>query len=809
MLPAQAQLPRLLASAVAQPSAAPPVETPEVALQSGASLVKRASAGVRELERIRQQGAGEAELETLYDALPTERDELAKRIAAARKAIHEAHSAFRFQDIRFAVDEDRKRIDAWASQVGKASEALETGKKRTRELLQFWERAGKLARDTGAPRELQQQIDAVIAEARRTQLALARPESVLIPVQSLLDEMSSMVDSILHDIDKEGPNLLDDARVRDFSIISAVEALGQLHRVAPAIESTVEYLNRMGALFVTIDRDRLTAHLLFTLLVCFGMLAMRKHADDWHGDEREGSVARRLVKHPLASALLMSLVFGGVFYDELTTTAVLVRYVAAIACSLLLFLPLLEPAFRRLIFGLGLLLCVDLTRVLVSEFVHLERLIATTELICVAAVLGYLLRRDHWPDLPYAEVWSGLQRAAAWIWFLGTASGALAALTGYGYFAEIVGGGMLVSMYMAAILTAAVEASSSLLWVATQSRWARKLHVIAKHRDLVLAKSTRALALAAAAAWAVLSLDYLTLKDVFWQGAARAFDASIEVGSLKLSLGLLAVLVLGTALAVYGARVIRFLFEEDVLARFDLTGSTRDLVGSSLYYVVLLLGFLVTLAAAGITLDRLTILMGALGVGLGFGLQNLVQNLVAGVLLLFGGPIKVRDKIQLADLMGEVTSIGFRASTVRTWQGAEVIVPNSKLIQDQVINWTLSDQRRRIDLDIGVKYGTDPERVIGLLNEVGQEHPKVLKDPPVQTLFLKHGESSLDFQLRAWVSFDDYVSVFSDLTVAVNKRLVAENVEIPFPQRNLHFASVAPEVQEALVNRARREPTAQ
>jgi len=135
---------------------------------------------------------------------------------------------------------------------------------------------------------------------------------------------------------------------------------------------------------------------------------------------------------------------------------------------------------------------------------------------------------------------------------------------------------------------------------------------------------------------------------------------------------------------------------------------------------------------------------------------------------------------------------------VRTWQGAEVIVPNSKLIADQVINWTLSDKRRRSDIDIGVDYGTDPTRVLALLQEIAASHPKVLGNPAPSTSFVRHGESSLDFQLQVWTTFDDSGTVKSELTTAINRRFGAEKIGIASPQRSLHLKTVPPELVEAL-----------
>jgi small-conductance mechanosensitive channel len=254
------------------------------------------------------------------------------------------------------------------------------------------------------------------------------------------------------------------------------------------------------------------------------------------------------------------------------------------------------------------------------------------------------------------------------------------------------------------------------------------------------------------------------------------------------------------------ARLVRVVLDEDVVFRLHLSEGTAQVTSITAYYGMLLFGYGCTLAAAGIKLDRLTVLAGALGVGLGFGLQNVVQNFVAGLLLLFGGPIKVRDKIQVGDLTGEVLSIGFRSSTVRTPQGAEVIVPNSKLIADQVINWTMSDQKRRVEIDISVDLGSDPERVMEMLEEVGRSHEKVLDDPPPQARFLTHGGSSLDFRLLAWATYDDHDSVRSELTVALNKRLVKDKIAAPSSQSDVNIVNVDDGVVEKLRGAAPPDP---
>src|SRR5580765_5516001 len=160
-------------------------------------------------------------------------------------------------------------------------------------------------------------------------------------------------------------------------------------------------------------------------------------------------------------------------------------------------------------------------------------------------------------------------------------------------------------------------------------------------------------------------------------------------------------------------------------------------LSSLLNYIILTLGFLLAIGALGIDLTKMTVLAGAFGVGLGFGMQSIVNNFVSGLILLFERPIHVGDIIEVGDLVGEVSRIGIRASIVRTYLGAEMIVPNAQLATERVINWTLSDRRRRIDLAVGVDYGSAPDKVVEVLESVARSHPSILKDPVPQAVFIK------------------------------------------------------------------------
>jgi len=771
---------------------------PEDALKSSADLVTRVRAAVRDFKSISARAKLSRELEQAAAELPARRASLASRVAVATDGIRRSRRAAWVRDIRYSFAEDKQQIDALQAQVDEVSVAMASDRKRTDQLLAFWQRVKVLAVESEVSPEVREQIAEVIKEGQRAELALARPDAVIIPLQSTLVEMQELTESVLRTAERDGPDLLQDATQHDFPIWRVLQDVRKLPDPLGTALKTSRNMLHTGEIFIDQNGEQLVMHGIFAVVVLLVLLSVRSGASRWVGEEHEGQVARQTVAHPLAASLLVSMVASPLFYQAAPTVTVLAVYTLATASALVLFPRWLEPRLRRFGYLLGCFMLLDAFRLFVIQVIPLERIILTVELLLTFLMLGWTLRRRHWQASPFSERWAGFHRAVAWLWLFGAGVGLLGAVFGYGSVAEILGGGVLVSMYLGLIVTAALEAVGGTFWILTQSALLQRVNFIKAYRARVVTVVTRALRWGALLFWANVSLRFLTLDDTVKDMLGKVLGASLEVGALKVSVGDLAILALGAVLAVYSSRFIRFLLDQDVLPRLELAEGSRQVASSSIYYLALLLGFFLTLAAAGIQFDRLTVLAGALGVGIGFGLQDLVQNFVAGLILMFGGPLKVRDKIQVGDLMGEVHTIGFRSSTVRTYQGAEVIVPNSKLIADQVINWTLSDQKRRIEIAVGVEYGVDPERILSLLCEIARSHPKVLPEPAPNALFLNHGESSLDFQMQCWVSFDDFDLVRSELTVLLNHCFTEQKIGMPFPQREVALMSISPEVTEAL-----------
>ncbi len=208
-------------------------------------------------------------------------------------------------------------------------------------------------------------------------------------------------------------------------------------------------------------------------------------------------------------------------------------------------------------------------------------------------------------------------------------------------------------------------------------------------------------------------------------------------------------------------------------------------------YLIIGLGLLIIVQSTGIDLSALTVLAGAAGVGIGFGLQTIISNLVSGVIILFERPIKVGDRVDVGSVHGDVERISVRATTIVTNENIAIIVPNSEFVSSKVTNWSFTDAKIRFDVPVGVSYATDPRQVTDLLLEAAREHAGVLDTPPPKVLFEEFGDSSLNFTLQVWTTA--YATrprtLRSELNYAIAATFKENHIEIPFPQRDLHVRS--------------------
>jgi small-conductance mechanosensitive channel len=311
---------------------------------------------------------------------------------------------------------------------------------------------------------------------------------------------------------------------------------------------------------------------------------------------------------------------------------------------------------------------------------------------------------------------------------------------------------------------------------------------VREHKAEITLWWTRACYFVAGFLWLQGSLELFTIREQVYAAVKRVLEASLSFRSLRVSIGDVLSFLLVVAAAYYLSRIVRIVLQDDVLMRIPLKRGVPQAIAKTAQYLLLFFGFMLALSAAGLELNRLTLLTGAFGVGIGFGLQNIVNNFVSGLILLFERPVQLGDSVQVGNVFGDVTHIGIRSSRIRTPQGAEVIVPNGKLLSDDVTNWTLTSRTRRIEIPVGVAYGADPAKVIELITTVAKLHPDVLAEPEPVTLLIGFGDHSLNFELRFWTALQHHVTARSQIALSIAATLQEAGISIPSPAQELNVS---------------------
>jgi potassium-dependent mechanosensitive channel len=681
-------------------------------------------------------------------------------------------------------------LKAWADRLRVRAADVGAFRDQLATLADTWTRARNEARRTNAPPALLKRTDEALAAIAKTQeLASARRAAVL-TLQVRVGEQLALAETasaqVAQTLSLDMSTLLRRDGQPVWRVWGKLSSPAEL--AAHVRESAAPQLD-LFARFIA-DRSR-SAAIHVGLLVIFVLTALvaRRRVRRWAADGSPDPMLR-VLELPVSTALIVTVELSDFLYARPPLVVLnmlgLVLFIpmARILCKITAPAPTAAIWITAGIFTLIRLRDIALlTAPVVEQFVVL--------LIAVAATtaLVWLWRRDALVVGRYR-----LPEPLAWLGMAALASAVAAALFGYMRLARVLGGGVLRGAYLAlALYAGAVVAVAFFAYLLRVWPLAR-LRMVALHRLLFERRAALVIAWGAAFLWLREQLHWFALLDEAESLGLAVLDYRVTRGFVSLSLGDVLAFVATIWVSFLVSRFVRFALEEDLFPRLPMGRGLPYSISSLLHYLILLLGFLAAVGALGVDLNRATLLTGAFGVGIGFGLQTIVNNFVSGIILLLERPIQVGDAIQMTDLDGEVRRIGIRSTTVHTWRGAEVIVPNATLISGNLTNWTLSDRTRRFELMVGVAYGTDPQRVIDLLRDAAASVPGVLKNPGPVVLFQGFGDSALNFEVRAWTArFEEWIAIHSNVAVAVNAALRAAGIEIPFPQRDVTLRFPSPE----------------
>jgi small-conductance mechanosensitive channel len=508
-------------------------------------------------------------------------------------------------------------------------------------------------------------------------------------------------------------------------------------------------------------------------------------------DDPEIQASARVLLRPISSWLVLVLV--GVLVLEPDAPALL--HQAVLLAALIPVLRLLPREVFAVLgpwpyVATGLYLLDHLRFLFLDNPLHYRLYLVALTLLTLGLLVWLLLRFRRRVPGTERRVAHKVIHVAGWLAVALLMVSVVAAVVGNVSLAEMLTEGLLESGYVGLVLYAGVTVLASVLRLLLARRAVSRFRVVTQHAGPLLRSTTRLLRVAAAAAWVAITLNEFRVFRPIFETVRAVLVYPLTFGKISLTLGSVLLFAFSVYLAFWVAKAVRYLLRDEILPKMSLPRGVGNSVSSLTYYALVLIGLMVALAAAGFEASQFALVFGALGVGIGFGLQNVVNNFVSGLILMFERPIQPGDVVEITGTSGKVREIGMRATTLTTFEGADVVVPNGTLLSEKLINWTLSDMDRRIDVNIGVAYGNDPRKVMDLLLEVTKATPGVAEDPEPAVVFAGFSPSALDFGIRAWTNqFGEWVTIRSELSVRVYDALKAAGIEIPFPQQVVHLRS--------------------
>jgi potassium efflux system protein len=665
-----------------------------------------------------------------------------------------------------------QRLSSELSRLTQRAAGLRDALGRLANLRETWALTRENAQSQGAPVSIRQRIETALAgiEAMQSQLKIQEEEAL--GLQGELARESARCDEMLAQVSKAQASAVEGIFAKENPPIWSADLWT---RALSALPHSLEVISRgiwLNILRYLKDPSRqMPLHAaLFVLLAASA--CMFRHRNRRLMPSGTGvSSAAKVFDRPFSAALMVALMVATGELSQTPERAKDVLLALMLVPTYRLTRPSIDPRLAPAVFAAVVLYLFELVRQSLGGALLVEQSMLMLESLAGLAVLVFLFDAERLQLVTGPSPDSVRARSVPWLiraLVLVLMTGLLAAVFGYTRLARLTTPVALYGNVLALSLFAFVRVISGAVAGALRSWPLRKLNMVGNHCDRIEKLIFRVLTWLAAVMWANRLIAYIGLSDHAASAAKAILDFKLERGSISVSVEDILALGLTVWAAFLISAFIRFVLQEEVYPRRGIAHGLSYAYSRLLHYVILTLGFLAGLGVLGMDLTKVTVLAGALGVGIGFGLQEVVNNFVCGLILLFERPVHAGDIVEVGGLQGEVQRIGIRGSTIRTYQGADLVVPNSQFITATVTNWTLNDPLRRIDLPVVVNCTVAPEKVIDLLESTARANPRILQDQAPECLFVGYGENSVSFELRAWTNqFNSWQAIRGELLTAV------------------------------------------
>lgn len=768
------------ASAVAQsPSPAPsasPAPTPEgIAL---AEIAPQSQTATATLKGFESEDARDADADAVRQALPGLSSDIGQLLVTGSKVTAAAASLDDLRQLQTNWHKIEGTLVDRAEDLGRRGRTLESESAQVGKLTNAWKATAVRAKDANVPPETANLVSDVLEAANAARQRIKIRQTSVLELQTRVGDLLERTRLATAGVQQATAGALKTLTVRESPPLWTADAQPGADfaarwraSYAQQVKALNEYTSQHGQLFA------IHAGIFAVLLVLLFWLRGGLHK--WTEEEPHLKRSAPIFEVPIATSLALSFIVKGTIYENSPSLFWALAGAIALLPTIVILRRLLDPRLYPVLYSLVVFYSMDQLRIATVAFPSLNRWIFTVEMVCAIVVFVRLARTQR---ALRAGAPASLGR-----WMpplIGLATAVLAAslgasALGYVRLGALMGGAVLRSSYVAVFIYAVLRVIEGLTLIALRVPPATSLRIARQHRDLVQVKVYRAFRAAAVVFWLYLTLDFFQLREQLFLWVGHALTEPRALGSFNLTLGQAVNFALAIWVSLTLSRVLRFFLSEEVYERISLAPGLPYAISTILNYLVLLVGFLVALGLLGVDLRNISIVAGAFSVGLGFGLQNIINNFVSGIILLFERPVKVGDVIQIGDAVGEVRRIGIRASIVRTRDGSDLILPNGNLISNQVVNWTYGDRRRAVEIALTIAPGPDPSHVLDLLKTAAAGQPEADDRPAPQAYITGITATGLGLVVRVWVNhYEDWIKVRSDLSLRLAAELTKEEIKL-------------------------------
>ena len=780
-----------LVALVAQPGRAADVPTedkvqaekskPAPAAVPLAQLAGEADATTTSIRKLLEERATRHESAAITDELPSLSRDVEVRWRENRGILAQRPSL----DILRAMDgrwqDVRGKLSAAADRLTRYVGVLDAELERLATLQKTWSATAAAAKEERAPSELVRRAQTLLADIAGARKTIEADRADALKLQTRISELDTRVNEALQENRKAREATVDRMLSRDSPALWDSEWRTQAaHRIGAAVGESLDAQLTILRSYFAAHAGRLALHGVLLVALTALFYWVRRGLRALIAKESALRRAATVVEYPVATALVLALILTHWIYPQPPRLVWAITGIAVFVPTIVVLRTLVKPPLLAPLYAVLAFYFVDQARAVSASIVIVPRVLFVTEMLAAVAFLLWFRSTCE----TRSSAGSGFQlvnllRAAAGVAWIACAAAAAANALGYVALSNLIGDAMLRSLYAGLVLYTVVQILDALIEIALRVRPFAALRMVETHRSLMQRRVRKALQWGAFALWTVYALDLLAMRDRVLDAIRAVLDAAVSVGELRISVSDVAAFVLAVWAAFLVSRLVRFVLNEEVFPHTPLKRGIPYAISRTIHFIVIALGFVIAMGVIGMQMTQFTILASAFTIGVGFGLQNIFNNFVSGLIVLFERPVQVGDVIQIEDAVGVVNRIGIRASVVRTASGSDVIVPNGKLISDRVINWTLSGRQRIIEVPIAVVLQSDPEQVIRILQRVAEGHPGVLKQPPPEAIVTRMGPDWMGFELRAAIAdVERWMTLRSDLSISAAVALHAANVTL-------------------------------